>query len=45
MNSLFDSVTAGSLHLKNCTTMAALTWSLAEHDGVPAPMHVQYYAQ
>lgn len=45
MTSLFDSATAGSLHLKNRITMAALTRSRAERDGIPTPMHVKYYSQ
>lgn len=45
MTSLFDSASTGSLTLKNRVTMAALTRSRAGQDGVPTPMHAQYYAQ
>lgn len=43
--SLFDPLDAGTLHLNNRVTMAALTRQRAEEDGVPNDLHIEYYRQ
>ncbi|WP_420099397.1 alkene reductase [Corynebacterium sp.] len=43
--SLFDPLDAGTLHLNNRVTMAALTRQRADEDGVPNDLHVEYYRQ
>ncbi|WP_047690007.1 alkene reductase [Kocuria sp. ZOR0020] len=45
MPTLFDSLTAGDLQLRNRVVMAPLTRSRAEEDGVPTDLHVEYYTQ
>jgi N-ethylmaleimide reductase len=42
---LFDPVRLGSLELGNRIVMAPMTRSRADQDGVPGPLHVEYYRQ
>ena len=45
MTTLFDSLELGRLSLPNRVTMAALTRSRADRDGVPTHLHETYYTQ
>jgi N-ethylmaleimide reductase len=42
---LFDPVNLGNLELRNRIVMAPMTRSRADQDGVPGPLHVEYYRQ
>ncbi|AZA12188.1 alkene reductase [Corynebacterium gerontici] len=45
MNNLLSSAAVGMMSVNNRVTMAALTRMRAGEDGVPTPMHAEYYAQ
>lgn len=42
---LFQPVTIGAWQLSNRIVMAPLTRCRIKHDGIPAPLQAEYYAQ